>query len=203
MIKKILIRHYENAIEARTEYKNDVSTKAGSESLFVSADLQKVIMISRCEMFTEIICFNESFVALGKQSLANKPVALVWHEGVAGRSKSDLISTFYKFLLFHRDVKEITIWLYNCASQNKNWALYCFFVFIISSLQLPLSYFNDFDDSKLVASLWNDETCYVDHQVNSFYCTLIRDMSQKHQCQSNLQKKRVVFDIPDITNRSL
>ncbi|KAH1019592.1 hypothetical protein HUJ04_009385, partial [Dendroctonus ponderosae] len=104
-----------------------------------------VIMIPRCEVFKEIICtpriicFNENFVALEKQSLAKAPVALVWHEGVAGRSKSDLISTFYKFLLFHRDVKELTIWLDNCASQNKNWALYCFFVFIINSLEVNRS----------------------------------------------------------------
>lgn len=86
-----------------------------------------------------IICFNESFVPLGKQSLTNKPVAVIWNEGVAGRSKCDIISTFYKFFLFHRDAKEITIWLDNCASQNKNWTLYCFFVYIINSLEVSVN----------------------------------------------------------------
>lgn len=101
-------------------------------------------MLPRCEMFKEIIftpriiCFNESFVPLGKQSVTNKPVAIIWHEGVAGRSKSDIISAFYKFLLFHRDTKEITLWMDNCAAQNKNWALYCFFIYLINSAEVDL-----------------------------------------------------------------
>nr|CAH7722526.1 unnamed protein product [Callosobruchus chinensis] len=102
-------------------------------------------MLPRCDMFKEIlfvpriICFNESFVPLGKQSLKNKPVAAVWHEGVAGRSKSDIISAFYNFFLVHRDVREITIWLDNCAAQNKNWSLYCFFVYLINSSEVNLN----------------------------------------------------------------
>lgn len=102
-------------------------------------------MLPRCEMFKEIIftpriiCFNESFVPLGKQCLKNKPVAVIWHEGVAGRSNSDIISTYYNFFLFHRDAKEITIWLDNCASQNKNWALYSFFVYLINSSEVNLN----------------------------------------------------------------
>lgn len=106
----------------------------------------KVIMLPRCEMYKEIIftpriiCFNESFVPLGKQSPSNKPVAAVWHEGVAGRSKSDIISTFYNFFLLHRDAREITIWLDNCAAQNKNWALYCFFVYLINSSEVNLNF---------------------------------------------------------------
>lgn len=35
-------RHYEDAIEARNEYKNDVSSSGGNECLYFSADLQKV-----------------------------------------------------------------------------------------------------------------------------------------------------------------
>ncbi|XP_050293662.1 uncharacterized protein LOC126734169 [Anthonomus grandis grandis] len=102
-------------------------------------------MLPRCEMFKEIIftpriiCFNESFVTLGKQSVKNKPVAIIWHEGMAGRSKSDIISTLYKFRLFDRDAKEITLWLDNCAAQNKNWALYCFFIYLINSAEVNLN----------------------------------------------------------------
>nr|CAH7722524.1 unnamed protein product [Callosobruchus chinensis] len=137
--------HNEQAIEARKEYKIDASSTADTDSLCFSADLQKVIMLPRCDMFKEIlfvpriICFNESFVPLGKQSLKNKPVAAVWHEGVAGRSKSDIISAFYNFFLVHRDVREITIWLDNCAAQNKNWSLYCFFVYLINSSEVNLN----------------------------------------------------------------
>nr|CAH7762519.1 unnamed protein product [Callosobruchus chinensis] len=99
--------------------------------------MNNVIMLPRCDMFKEIlfykpriICFNVSFVPLGKQSLKNKPVAAVWHEGVAGRSKSDIISAFYNFFLFHRDIT---------AAQNKNWSLYCFFVYLVNSSVVNLN----------------------------------------------------------------
>lgn len=96
-------------------------------------------MLPRCDMFKEIlfvpriVCFNESFVPLGKQTQNKKPIAIIWHEATAGRSQSDIISTLNKFLLIHRDAKEITIWMDNCAAQNKNWALYCFLIHFINS----------------------------------------------------------------------
>lgn len=101
-------------------------------------------MLPRCEMFKEviftprIICFNESFVPLGKQTKSKTPVAIIWNEGVAGRSKVDIMSTFYAFFLQKRDASEMTIWLDNCASQNKNWSLYGFFVYIVNSDEVSL-----------------------------------------------------------------
>ena len=58
---------------------------------------------------------------------------MIWQEAIAVRSQSDLISNFNKFLLLHRDINEITIWMDNCAAQNKNWSLYCFFIGFINS----------------------------------------------------------------------
>lgn len=142
-------------------------------------------MLPRCEMFKEIIftpriiCFNESFVPLGKQSATNKPVAIVWHEGVAGRSKSDIISTFYKFLLFHRDAKEITIWLDNCASQNKNWALYCFFIYLINSPEVNLN----------ILKIKYLQSGHTFMSADSFH----------HQVEKSLKQTGKVLDFDDFT----
>ncbi|KAK9694956.1 hypothetical protein QE152_g33190 [Popillia japonica] len=62
-----------------------------TEELFVSADLQKVIMLPRAEMFKEvlfiprIVAFNESIVPIGKNRSNLKPLAVIWHEAVAGQ----------------------------------------------------------------------------------------------------------------------
>ena len=58
---------------------------------------------------------------------------MIWHEAVSGRWKEDIISTFYKFFLQQRDSEKIVLWLDNCASQNKNWTLLSFLVYIINS----------------------------------------------------------------------
>lgn len=100
-------------------------------------------MLPRAEMFKEvifiprIIAFNESFVQVGthqkKSSSSVKPLAVIWHEAISGRQKSDIASTFYTFLSKNRDKKFITIWLDNCAAQNKNWALFTFFTYVVNN----------------------------------------------------------------------
>lgn len=88
-------------------------------------------------MFTQrIIAFNESFVAVGKNQKHFGPVAVIWHEGLAGRKKEEIISAFHKYLLSQRDVLSITIWLDNCAAQNKNWALFSFLAHIINTPEI-------------------------------------------------------------------
>ena len=94
-------------------------------------------MLPRAEMYKEvifiprIICFNESFVPVGKyQKNLEKPLAVIWHEGVAGRKKEDIISAFNAFFIRNKDKQSITIWLDNCSAQNKNWAILCFFIYI-------------------------------------------------------------------------
>ena len=77
-------------------------------------------MIPRMEMFKtvlftrKIIAFNESFVPLG-ETKSVKPIAVLWHEGLAGRKKEDIVSTFQAFSLKQRDAKHITLWLDNCS----------------------------------------------------------------------------------------
>jgi hypothetical protein len=54
---------------------------------------------------------------------------------LAGRKK-DLISAFHSFLLHIRDAKKVTLWLDNCAGQNKKWSLFCFLIYIVNSTEI-------------------------------------------------------------------
>lgn len=143
-------------------------------------------MLPRCDMFKEIIfvpriiCFNESFVPLAKQTKDKKPVAIIWHEGTAGRSQSDLISTFNKFLLINRDAKEITFWMDNCSSQNKNWALYCFFIYFINSENTSIN----------SIKLKYLQTGHTFMSADSFH----------HQVEKSLKQKKKVLDFDDYKN---
>lgn len=133
--------HKEKYTDARMEYKYD---SENNDSKF-SVDLQKVIMLPRCDMFKEviftprIIAFNESFVPVGKTN--KQQFACLWHEGISGRKKDDIISTFYAFFLQQqiRDLEKITLWLDNCSAQNKNWTLISFFFYIINSAEVNIS----------------------------------------------------------------
>lgn len=100
----------------------------------------KIIMLQRIDSFKtamfftwHIISFNERMhiVPLGDKGICH-PIAIIWHEGVAGPKK--IISAFNKFFLENRDKTKITLWLDNyCSGQNKNWALFIFFTYIVSS----------------------------------------------------------------------
>jgi len=95
-------------------------------------------MLSRVDTFKKvlftkrIVACNESFVPIGgnKHSF---PFACIWHEGISERKKEDRVSTFISFFLHYRDAQKLTIWLDNCSSQNKNWCLLSFLVYIVNS----------------------------------------------------------------------
>lgn len=131
--------HIKKAEESRKMYREDAEKERNNFEVCYSADLQKVIMLPRLEqykiaLFTpRIIAFNESFVPVGKKQSGIKPVATVWHEGIAGRKKEDIISTFHSFFLENRDSTSITLWLDNCSAQNKNWSFFSFLVYMVNS----------------------------------------------------------------------
>lgn len=148
--------HHEKYSEARKLY--DMQRKLSSEKVAIfSLDLQKVIMLPRLNMFKTVmfcprlIVFNESFVPIGGSKCNGepkfwRPEAVIWHEGIAGRLKEDIICAFFKFFTSKHDVSEFILWLDNCSSQNKNWALLSFLVFIVNSdfieaTQIQLNYF--------------------------------------------------------------
>ncbi|XP_050516561.1 uncharacterized protein LOC126891429 [Diabrotica virgifera virgifera] len=137
------VSHRNKYITARKEYEKDAESQLKSSDLIVSADLQKVIMLPRADMFKEviftrrIIAFNESFVAVGKGRNV-RPLGILWHEGISGRKKEDIVSSFYAFFLKNRDKESITIWLDNCSAQNKNWCLFSFFIYIVNATEVNL-----------------------------------------------------------------
>nr|CAI5839646.1 unnamed protein product [Callosobruchus analis] len=101
--------HKLKATNARKNYQEDAVKIKQEDEIFVAADLQKVIMLPRLETFKEIlftpriVVYNESFVPLGKKS-KTYPWAVLWHEGVAGRSKDDIISTFFVYIVNSSEV---------------------------------------------------------------------------------------------------
>lgn len=181
------ITHKKKYEECRSEYQNDVKTAAEvTTDVFYSADLQKVIMLPRIDQFKaaifcpRIIAFNESFVPLGKTTLNHVPFAALWNETVSGRNQEDLISTFRLFVLHKRDAENITIWVDNCAAQNKNWAFFSFLVEIvnsniISAKTITLKYF---------------EPGHSFMSADSFH----------HQVERSLKKKGKVYDFSDFVH---
>lgn len=127
--------------EARKHYGADKLLRDDPRNVIVSADLMKVVMVPRMEQFKEVLftrrtcVFNETFAPIGGSS--KLPVfASLWHEGIAGRKKEDLISCYHSFLLYHRNADTITVWCDNCTAQNKCWALFCFMVYIVNSKEI-------------------------------------------------------------------
>ncbi|KAH9641232.1 hypothetical protein HF086_003219, partial [Spodoptera exigua] len=118
--------HREKFEKARTYCQQDViqsMNSSGSSKCYYSADLQKVIMLPRPDMFKvvmfcpRLLAFNESFVPLG--SSKEKSFAAVWHEAVSGRKQEDIISTYRSFSESKRDCGEVIVWTDNCTSQKK------------------------------------------------------------------------------------
>lgn len=146
--------HKDRAKKSRDQYRKDANIlNRDISDVCFSADLQKVIMLPRMDqykivLFTpRIVLFNESFVPVGVNQRQLNPIAILWHEGIAGRKKEDIISSFHAFLLKNRDATTITLWLDNCSAQNKNWRFFTFLVYIvnncmeISATEIYIKYF--------------------------------------------------------------
>ena len=79
--------HKSKYVKARSEYQNDMSKTRDKCELYVSADLQKVIMLPRIDqfktaLFTRRCCLcNETFAEIGD---GKKNKGFLWHEGCAG-----------------------------------------------------------------------------------------------------------------------
>ena len=99
------------------------------------------------------------------------------YEGVGGRKKEDLVSTFYSFFLHYRDAQKLTIWLDNCSSQNKNWCLLSFLVYIVNS----------------------DDICAQEIVLNYFEAghTFMSADSFHHQVELSLKRQKKTYDFED------
>ena len=97
-------QHLERSYLARIEYKKDKKLSEDpdlTESVYMSLDLQKVRMIPEIPgiesaVFTQRICvYNESFSPIGEN--IGQSLAVLWHQGTAGRNDEDIASCFHKF----------------------------------------------------------------------------------------------------------
>lgn len=115
----------------------------------------------------------------GRTRILN-PTAVVWHEALMGRKKKNIIDTFYAFFLSIRDIENVTLWLDNCSAQNKNWTLYCFFIYLINSNEtslktLEVKYF---------------ESGHTFMAADAFH----------HQVEASLKRKGRVYDFADFVD---
>lgn len=133
---KIQNLHLRQNEEARNEYKKDAKLE-NSETVIVSVDLQKVLLLPRmpgvksCAFTPRLVTFNYTVASLGKAKA--KDSVVIWNESISGRKAEDIASALKCFLLQNRDTRHFVIWADNCGAQNKNWTLFTFLVQIINS----------------------------------------------------------------------
>lgn len=170
------VEHKRNYKEARIAYNEDKNIDDDKAPIF-SADMQKVLLLPQMDqfkanIFTPRLCiFNETFAEIGDKAkekvdtqvdtnettkTSRNPkrklkkfgdTVVVWHEAIAGRCDEDVASSFHNFFKQHRDAERLTIWLDNCAYQNKNWTLFTMINHLInqptfmSAEKITLKYF--------------------------------------------------------------
>ncbi|CAH1110446.1 unnamed protein product [Psylliodes chrysocephalus] len=173
----------------RMAYQEDVAIANNQEPnqtnfLAISADLLKVIMLPRIDMYKRILftrrisVYNESFVSLGSQK-KHFPLAVLWHEGIAGRKQEEIISAFHAFFSTNRDINQIVMWTDNCTSQNKNWAFITFLIFLINSQELGTE--------KIHMKYFEPGHSYM--SADSFH----------HQVELSLKKQKKTYDFSDFS----
>ena len=152
------VAHSEKDRKARAAYHSDREfSESGEkeETYFCSLDLQKVRMLPeiaglKSAAFTgRITAYNESFSPIGRKK--GDSIAILWHQGVAGRNDEDITSAFRKFIYFLQQlkngkIKHLEMWMDNCCAQNKNWTLFSALVAIVNAswntlLTITLKYF--------------------------------------------------------------
>ena len=83
------------------------------------------ILPHKAAVFTpRLVVFNETFAPLvkkGSRGDGKKPLAVLWHEAVAGKDAEDVAAAFWYFLQQNRDKKRIVIYADNCSAQQKSW----------------------------------------------------------------------------------
>ncbi len=133
--------HKAHAIEARTLYDKYADMKLNNDTLCMSADLEKVIMLPRLNQFKVAIftrrlsIFHETFVPIGTNQKVTT-YSVPWNSSIAGRGQHEIISAYYHFFMHFRDFEKIILFLDNCSSQNKSWAFYCFLTYIVNSVEV-------------------------------------------------------------------
>jgi len=129
--------HRERASAAREAYRHDSTHNWPDTTAVFAVDLQKVLLLPRmpdlksCIFTSRLVVFNETFAMMGSQNKKVHYLAL-WNESIAGRSRCDIASAFYRIFQKERDCQEFIFWLDNCSAQNKNWVLYSMLLTLIN-----------------------------------------------------------------------
>lgn len=135
--------HIQKASLSRKKYREYGDQQLPDGVLCFSVDLEKVIMLPRIDTFKSVLfskrisLYNESFVPVGKMG-NSKTFAVLWHEGISGRCKEDLVDAYHALFTQHRDAKKIILWLDNCTAQNKNWCFCTYLIHIVNSSQVSM-----------------------------------------------------------------
>ena len=168
------------AIRTRREYNKDKEEVRKINTLKVSADLQKVILLPRMDQFKtgiftpRLVVFNETMSQLGKHGI---DTAVIWHEAIADRKDEDIASAFYTWIKNLRDVKTLTIWMDNCTGQNKNWTFYSILFCIV-----------------------NDQSIDVDEIILKYFVvghTFMASDSAHGRIEKATRKMKTVYDFKD------
>lgn len=127
--------HIQRAGYARKFYQED-KLSFSEDTMIVSSDMQKLVYLPRMETLkrvsftTRIKAINQTFAPVGSNG---QVIAILWNETVSGRTGDDLISAYFAFFILNGHKTTIKVWMDNCSSQNKNWALIVNLILLINS----------------------------------------------------------------------
>lgn len=175
--------HINKAKMSRDFYRQYADSDLDVDTICVSVDLQKVIMLPRIDTFKSVVftkrltTYNESFVPVGTKQKNVKPLAIIWHEAISGRNKEDIVSAFHYFFMANRDKKNVVLWLDNCTAQNKNWCLLSYFIYIVNSSKVLIE--------KIEVNYF--EAGHTFMSADSFH----------HQIEKSLKQQKKTYDFQD------
>lgn len=126
---------------ARQAYEFDRNNNPNSS---FSVDMEKVLLLPHMPQYKEaiftkrLVTFNETFARLGSDPA---PVAIIWHEAIAGRKDENVSSSWVKALQYLAKErigarKDIILWADNCSAQNKCWTLYTCLCWLVNSSEI-------------------------------------------------------------------
>ena len=103
-------KHQAAANSVRAEYEEDKQrTKlCDPGTLYVSVDMQKVVMLPRMPgykvaIFTRrMVGFHETFAPIGRFT-DQRPVGVIWNESISGRNATDVSSAYIQFITGERE----------------------------------------------------------------------------------------------------
>lgn len=126
-------RHKTIAQEAREDYQRDATKKWETYEEVFAVDMQKVIMLPKMNVkehffISRLTVFNETFASLA----GGEDICILWHEGIAGRDASDVMSAYYRAIQRASHANSFLFWVDNCSAQNKNWTLFSGLVSLVN-----------------------------------------------------------------------